>query len=71
MAGLRAFVAIAIYMGMKNQPNYKTYWMTNSFFSCSKIAPIVIRQRLMDLRRCVHITNRREYEDIDRNDAKI
>ena len=27
ISGLKSFMALAIYMGMKKQPNYKTYWM--------------------------------------------
>ena len=41
---LRAFMAMAIYMGMKKQPNYRTYWMWNSFFFCPKILGIFKRQ---------------------------
>jgi hypothetical protein len=26
MASLKAFLAIHMYMGMKRQPNYKSYW---------------------------------------------
>ena len=38
--GLKAFMAMAVLMGMKKQPNYKTYWMKDSFFHCDMISNI-------------------------------
>jgi hypothetical protein len=32
VAGLKAFMAIHVYIGLKKQPNLKTYWMRNSIF---------------------------------------
>ena len=68
--GLRAFMAMAIYMGMKKQPNYRTYWMQDSFFFCPKISSMFTRQRFMDLRRCLHVMNRREYGHIERTNPR-
>ena len=49
VGGLEAFMAIALYMGMKKQPNYKTYWMKDSFFQCSKISSIFSHAHFIDL----------------------
>ena len=35
-SNFRAFVAMAIYIGMKKQPYYRTYWMKKSFFLLSQ-----------------------------------
>ena len=43
---LQAFMVMAIYVGMKKQPYYRTYRMKNSFFYYPKIASIFSRQNL-------------------------
>jgi hypothetical protein len=68
MAGLKAFMAIHIYIGLKKQPNLKTYWMHDSIFHCDTISNIFTRQRFQDLRRCLHITNPAQYENVQRDD---
>ena len=49
VAGLKAFMALALYMGLKPQPNYKTYWLRNSFFHCNVV------RRYLHLRRSENI----------------
>jgi hypothetical protein len=62
---LRAFLAIYMYMGMKRQPNYKSYWeKAGTLFHCPIIANIMTRARFIELRRCLHITNPSTYEHI-------
>jgi hypothetical protein len=68
VAGLKAFMAIHIYIGLKRQPNLKTYWMRNSIFHCDIISNIFSRKCFEDLRRCLHITNPARYENVGRDD---
>ena len=66
---LKAFLAIHMYMGIKKQPNIKTYWeKTWSFFHCAIISSIMSRDHFMLLRRCLHITNPTTYEHIEKED---
>ena len=54
--GLKVFIAILLYMGMKRQPNYKSYWQKEgSVFHCPIISNIMIRERFQSLTRCLHI----------------
>jgi hypothetical protein len=63
--GLKAFLAIHMYMGMKRQPNYKSYWKKEGLlFHCPIISNIMSRARFAQLRRCLHITNPASYEHI-------
>jgi hypothetical protein len=69
MASLKAFLAIHMYMGMKRQPNYKSYWeKEGSLFHCPIISNIMSRARFAQLRRCLHITNPASYEHIQPGD---
>jgi hypothetical protein len=71
VAGLKAFMAIHMYMGMKKQPNYKTYWeKVGTFFHCPIIANIMTRERFIELRRCLHITDPGTYEHIPKGDPR-
>jgi hypothetical protein len=59
---LKAFIALSFYMGLKKQPNSKTYWMkVGSVFHCPIISNIMPRDRFQALRRCLHLTNRLAY----------
>jgi hypothetical protein len=42
MAKLKAFMALALYMELKKQPNYKTYWMHHTLFHCLMISNIFL-----------------------------
>jgi hypothetical protein len=67
IAGLKAFLAIQMYMGMKRQPNMKSYWeKAGSFFHCPTISNIMTRERFRELVRCLHITNPEGYENIQK-----
>jgi hypothetical protein len=69
MAGLKAFLAIHMYMGMKHQPNYKSYWeKEGSLFHCPIISTIMSRAQFAQLRRCLHITNPTSYEYIQKGE---
>lgn len=68
IAGLKSFMAIHIYIGLKKQPNLNTYWMHNSIFHCSIILNIFSCKQFKDLRRCLHITNLAQYENVGRDD---
>ena len=64
---LMVFIAIILYMGMKCQPNLKSYWyMRGSIFHCEKISNLMTRARFMLLTKCLHVTNPAAYER-DRN----
>jgi hypothetical protein len=66
VAGLKAFLAFALYMNLKRQPNYKTYWMWDTLFYCPMISNIYTRACFMDLQRCLHITNPVVYEILEK-----
>jgi hypothetical protein len=67
MVELKAFMAIHMYMGMKKQPNYKTYWeKEGSFFHCPVISNIMTRERFVELHRCLHLTNPATYDHIQK-----
>jgi hypothetical protein len=71
VAGFKAFLAIQMYMGMKKQLNYKTYWeKEGSIFHCPIISNIMTRERFMELRRCLQITNPATYEHIQKGDPE-
>ena len=68
-ASLKAFLAIHMYMGMKKQPYYKSYWeKEGTIFHCPIISNIMTRERFIQLRRCLHITNPSKYEHIPKGD---
>ena len=69
VASLRAFMALALYMGLKCQPNYKTYWSNNTLFYCPMVANIFTRERFMALWRLLHVTNAETYVHIQCGDA--
>ena len=67
MSKLMVFIAIILYMGMKRQPNLKSYWCKRgSIFHCEKIRNLMTRVQFMLLTKCLHITNPATYER-DRN----
>jgi hypothetical protein len=69
MAGLKAFLAIHMYMGMKRQPNYKSYWeKEGSLFHCPIISNIMSRAQFAQLCRCLNITNLASYEHIQKGE---
>ena len=71
MAGLKAFLAIQMYMEMKKQPNYKSYWeKEGSVFYCPIISNIMIQEHYQELRRCLHITNPATYKNIQKGEPK-
>jgi hypothetical protein len=64
---LKAFMAVQIYMGMKKQPNIKSYWQKiGSFFHCSTISNLFSHECFFALRRSLHITNPASYVNIER-----
>jgi hypothetical protein len=69
IVGLKAFLAIHMYMGMKKQTNHKFYWeKAGTFFHCPIISKIMSRECFIQLRRCLHITNPGIYEHIPKSD---
>jgi hypothetical protein len=68
--GLKAFLAIHMYMDMKRQPNHKSYWDKEGFlFHCPIISNIMSWARFSQLRQCLHITNPAFYERIQKGDV--
>jgi hypothetical protein len=60
--GLKAFIAVLLYMGMKRQPNRKSYCQKEgSVFHCPIISNIMTRQWFEALTRYLHITNPARY----------
>jgi hypothetical protein len=67
--GLKAFFAIHMYMGMKRQLNYKSYWeKVGSLFHCQVISNIITRERFIQLCRCLYITNPGTYDHVPKGD---
>jgi hypothetical protein len=63
---LWAFIACCFFMGMKKQPNQKTYWeKEGSFFHCPRISNIFSRHRFQSLVNCLHLTNPATYVKIE------
>jgi hypothetical protein len=62
VAEFKAWLAIWLYMGMKRQPNMKSYWMKEgSIFHCPIISRTMSWDRFKALTRCFHITNPTTY----------
>jgi hypothetical protein len=62
IAGLKAFFAISMFMGLKKQPNIKTYWKREGgFFHCPVISRIFSRNCFQQITKCLHITNPNSY----------
>jgi hypothetical protein len=62
IAEFKAWLAIWLYMGMKRQPNMKSYWMKEgSVFYCSIISKVMSRNRFNALIRCFYTTNPATY----------
>jgi hypothetical protein len=58
-----------MYMGMKRQSNYNSYWeKAGTLFHCPIIVNIMTRARFIELRRCLYITNLGTYEHIPKGD---
>ena len=58
----KVFLAITLYMGMRKQPNVKSYWMKSpSIFHCSIISNLLSRDRFMVLTKCFHLANHDTY----------
>jgi hypothetical protein len=54
-----------MYMGLKKQPNKKSYWAhRGSFFHCPVISKIFTRDRFQAITSCLHITNHANYVGI-------
>jgi hypothetical protein len=69
IAGLKAFLAIHIYMRMKRQPYMRSYWeREGSFFHCLTISNIMTREQFRDLVCCRHITDPITYKHIQKGD---
>jgi hypothetical protein len=69
IAELKAFFAIHMYVGMKRQPNVKSYWKREgSFFHCPTVSNIMTMRRFKELIRCLHITDPATYEHIPSGD---
>jgi hypothetical protein len=62
VAEFKTWLAIWLYMGMKKQPNMKSYWMKEgSVFHCPIISKIMSQNHFNALIRCFHITNPTTY----------
>jgi hypothetical protein len=61
-SGLKAFLAVILIMGMKRQPNIRTYWYREpSIFHCPTISRAFSRSRFQALTNCLHVTNWETY----------
>jgi hypothetical protein len=62
VAGLKAFFAISMLIGLKRQPNMKTYWeQEGGFFHCPIISHIFTRDRFQQITKCLYITHPNSY----------
>ena len=58
----KVWLVIWLYMGMKRQPNMKSYWMNEgSIFHCPIISKTMSHDCFKALTRCFHITNPTAY----------
>jgi hypothetical protein len=59
---LRTFLAVSLYIGMKKQPNVKSYWAkSEKLFYCPVIANLLTQRRFLALRKCLHLSNPSEF----------
>jgi hypothetical protein len=55
---LRAFMGVRLWMGMRKQPNIKTFWARDDdVFHCPRISGLFTRKRFETLSKCLHLTN--------------
>jgi hypothetical protein len=55
---LRAFMEVRIWMGMRKQPNIKTFWAgEDDVFYCPKITGLFTTKHFETLSKCLHLTN--------------
>jgi len=60
---LKVFMAIILYMGMRRQPNVKSFWYKKgSIFHCPTICELMSWNRFQLFTKCLHITNPSRYE---------
>ena len=58
----KAYIGIWLYMGMRWQPNIKSYWTREgSIFHIPRIFNIITHKYFMALNRCLYITNPLQY----------
>ena len=71
VAGLKAFLAIHNYMGLRRQPNINMYWEKEGFiFYCPLISDIMTIDRFKQLKHCMHLSNVENFAHIRRDDPK-
>jgi hypothetical protein len=57
VAELKAFIAYTMLIGLKRQPNRKTYWNKRGlFYHCQVISHLFTRERFQALTNCLHLT---------------
>jgi hypothetical protein len=67
---LKAFLGISVFMGMKKQPNLKSYWhKPRSIFHYPIISQAFTRERFMTIRNCLYITNPATYANVERGEV--
>jgi hypothetical protein len=53
---LRAFMGVRLWMGMRKQPNIKTFWAREEdLFHCPKISGLFTRKHFETLSKCLHL----------------
>ena len=68
--GLKAFLGILVFMGMKKQPNLKSYWhKPRSIFHCPIKSQAFTHERFMTIRNCLYITNLATYANVERGEV--
>jgi hypothetical protein len=62
VVGLKAFFAISMFIGLKRQPNMKTYCKREGgFFHCHVVSRTFSCDRFQQITKCLHITNPSSY----------
>jgi hypothetical protein len=60
-------MAAQMYIGMKKQPNMKSYWLkVGFFFHCSIVLKLFIQECFYALRKLLHITNPATCANVER-----
>ena len=67
---LKAFITLALYIGLKCQPNNNTYWSQYTLFHSLLVANLITHNQLKALRRYLHIIDLGLYGHIDWKDPR-
>ena len=56
---LRAWLGVCIFMGLKRQPTFRSYWSKRKFYGCPIVKRIMQRTRFEQILSCLHLVDNR------------